>query len=126
MVKLLQTFEKLGFAQDPYLGYLSVSPRHLGTAFKLSASLKFKHLDLNEQPLNRDLEDDIKFAKSIAVRTVNAQQLELESDQTLAPNYNDTVQATDFFEALLKLDQVDAQAEFSQPKQKAVAPPEPV
>ena len=34
-IKLLQTFEKLGYATDPYLGNLTVSPQNLGTAMKL-------------------------------------------------------------------------------------------
>jgi protein-arginine kinase len=39
MIKLLQTFEKLGYATDPYLGNLTVSPRNLGTAMKVEASI---------------------------------------------------------------------------------------
>jgi protein-arginine kinase len=34
LAKLNTTFEKIGFATDTYLGFLSVSPRHLGTAMR--------------------------------------------------------------------------------------------
>ena len=34
-IKLLQTFEKLGYATDPYLGNLTVSPAKLGTSMTL-------------------------------------------------------------------------------------------
>ena len=35
--KLVKAFEKLDFAQDSYLGNLTVSPKHLGTALHLQA-----------------------------------------------------------------------------------------
>jgi protein-arginine kinase len=40
-VKLNTTFEKIGFASDTYLGYLTVSPRHLGSSltFKTTISI---------------------------------------------------------------------------------------
>ena len=31
LIKLTHTFERMGFATDAYLGYLTVSPAHLGT-----------------------------------------------------------------------------------------------
>ena len=34
LAKLSTTFEKIGFATDTYLGFLTVSPRHLGTAMR--------------------------------------------------------------------------------------------
>lgn len=34
LLKLNQTFEKMGFATDAYLGYLTVSPANLGTALQ--------------------------------------------------------------------------------------------
>jgi hypothetical protein len=37
--KLIRVFEKIGFANDPLYGYLTVSPQHLGTA--LSIRCKF-------------------------------------------------------------------------------------
>jgi ATP:guanido phosphotransferase, C-terminal catalytic domain len=41
LIKLVQTFDKLGYATDPYLGNLTVSPKNLGTAMYLEANLKF-------------------------------------------------------------------------------------
>lgn len=31
LIKLTNTFERMGFATDAYLGFLTVSPAHLGT-----------------------------------------------------------------------------------------------
>jgi creatine kinase/arginine kinase len=42
LIKLVQTFERLGYATDPYLGHLTVSPKHLGTAMYLQADLKLE------------------------------------------------------------------------------------
>jgi len=39
-IRLEKTFEKLGYAVDPYLGNLTVSPRNLGTALKVKCTLK--------------------------------------------------------------------------------------
>lgn len=41
MNKLLLTFEKIGYATDPYLGYLTVSPDKLGTAIKIEGELEY-------------------------------------------------------------------------------------
>jgi protein-arginine kinase len=35
LIKLNLTFEKIGFATDSYLGFLSVSPENLGTGLSL-------------------------------------------------------------------------------------------
>lgn len=43
MIKLLQTFEKLGYATDPYLGNLTASPRNLGTSLHLEAEVIFEN-----------------------------------------------------------------------------------
>jgi protein-arginine kinase len=39
-IKLIKTFEKLTYATDPYLGNLTVSPQNLGTAMRLSCTLR--------------------------------------------------------------------------------------
>jgi hypothetical protein len=39
MIKLLSTFEKMGFATNAYLGNLSVSPENLGTCMSIKGSL---------------------------------------------------------------------------------------
>ncbi len=41
LIKLVHTFEKLGYATDPYLGNLTVSPKNLGTSLYLEADLKY-------------------------------------------------------------------------------------
>jgi len=42
LIKLMHTFEKLGYATDPYIGNLTVSPKNLGTALFLEADLQFQ------------------------------------------------------------------------------------
>ena len=39
LIKLMHTFEKLGYANDPYLGNLTVSPQNLGTSLTLQADM---------------------------------------------------------------------------------------
>ena len=46
LIMLLRNFEKLGFASDSQYGYLTVSPKDLGTAMKLSCTL---NLDTEKQ-----------------------------------------------------------------------------
>ena len=41
-IKLIQTFEKLGYATDPYLGNLTVSPANLGSAMTMKCNLTLK------------------------------------------------------------------------------------
>lgn len=49
-IKLLQTFEKLGYATDPYLGNLTVSPQNLGTAMKLWCKVGINAKDSQYNP----------------------------------------------------------------------------
>jgi protein-arginine kinase len=42
LVKLNFAFERIGFANDPYLGSLTVSPKHLGTGLMIKADYKIK------------------------------------------------------------------------------------
>ena len=39
LIKLNHTFERMGFATDAYLGYLTVSPAHLGTGMHMQGSI---------------------------------------------------------------------------------------
>ena len=65
MIKLVQTFEKLGYATDPYLGNLTVSPKYLGTALQLEASVVFEHK--KDAFLDKDVIDEIQYARHIKV-----------------------------------------------------------
>ena len=40
LIKLNQTFEKIGFATDSYLGFLLVNPQNLGTGLNIEATIK--------------------------------------------------------------------------------------
>lgn len=39
LIKLTHTFERIGFATDAYLGYLTVSPAHLGTGMHFQGQI---------------------------------------------------------------------------------------
>jgi hypothetical protein len=40
LVKLNHAFERIGFANDPYLGTLTVSPKYLGTGMEITGIYK--------------------------------------------------------------------------------------
>ena len=45
LIKLTHTFERMGFATDAYLGYLTVSPEHLGTGMHFQGSIDMPCVD---------------------------------------------------------------------------------
>ena len=63
MTKLLQTFEKLGYATDPYLGNLTVSPKNLGTALKLEANISYEYK--YDHVIDKDVASELEYGKSI-------------------------------------------------------------
>ncbi len=89
LAKLIRVFEKLGFANDPLYGYLTVSPQNLGTA--LSIQCKFDaNMSIYEGRI-KEIESTykVKITKSPLC-------LKLESTETLCPNYNETTQLANF------------------------------
>lgn len=94
MIKLMQTFEKLGYATDPYLGSLTVSPKNLGTALKLEIDMGFESKTDNH--IDKEVHDEINYGKSIQIINrlddSNYADVKLISEQTLGPNYNETIQ----------------------------------
>lgn len=61
LLKLIQTFEKLEYATDPYLGHLTVSPSNLGTSMFLEGTLTFEFKEDGE--IDKDLADEILYNK---------------------------------------------------------------
>lgn len=64
MVKLLQTFDKIGYATDPYLGNLTTSPEHLGTALKIESTLTFKYS--KEPNFDTNWTDELEYGRQQA------------------------------------------------------------
>lgn len=93
MIKLLQTFEKLGYATDPYLGNLTVSPKNLGTSLVLEAVIGWQNR--NDSHIDRETADEIEFGKHIKITNrLNDHQkrdIVLRTQQSLAPNYNEVI-----------------------------------
>lgn len=93
MIKLLQTFEKLGYATDPYLGNLTASPRNLGTSLRLEAEVVFENR--TDGLIDKEVSDEIEFGKQIGIinrlKDAKHKDVRLETQQTLAPNYNEVL-----------------------------------
>ena len=91
-LKLLHTFEKLGFAVDPYLGNLTASPKHLGTALRLEANLRFENkLD---HKIDEELQQELEYGKALFLKNrldTGEKDVVIETGQTLAPNYNENI-----------------------------------
>ena len=91
--KLMKAFEKMTFATDNYLGYLTVSPQLLGTAFMMECKIPGRHLPVSSekvQELERDFGVDVKH---------EGKYTHLVSRETLRPKVTQTKQITDFLEA---------------------------
>jgi hypothetical protein len=65
LIKLMHTFEKLGYATDPYLGNLTVSPKNLGTSLFLEADLKFQSRLVSQ--VDRHIVEKIELLKHLSV-----------------------------------------------------------
>jgi len=88
MVKLHQTFEKIGFSSDSYLGSLTASPKNLGTGITISGQINV------QKPEARELKPEIKMQIQAGTNcqiTKTGGFLYLQSMQTLASNYNENL-----------------------------------
>jgi len=100
LFNLLSTFEKLGFATDPYLGNLTVSPKDLGTAMKLSCTLILSPTD---KELDRDISMRLKNDYKIDYKKKSKKEHTLATLKSLAPAYNEMLQVTDFLKMMQKV-----------------------
>lgn len=110
LIKLLQTFEKLGYATDPYLGNLTASPRNLGTALRLEVDF---HFDSKvDADIDKDIADEIEYGKNVALvnRLADSRHsdVQLQSLQTLAPQFNEKIQIVTLLETIQLLNSIDA------------------
>lgn len=110
LIKLNQTFEKIGFATDSYLGFLSVSPENLGTGLSMEATVEVAGTDKPDRgrELEHKLHEHLFYSKSVKVKVDDEQhedgsishKVHLHSMQSLAPNYNEMILLDDFLSAL--------------------------
>ena len=98
-IKLLQTFEKIGFATDPYLGYLTVSPQNLGTAMQLEAKMKFP----SDRSIDKNLKNLLTEDKKMSYEQTQFSEHILKTTQTLCQNLNEVAQISEF---IISLDQI--------------------
>ena len=106
LIKLNHTFEKMGFATDAYLGYLTVSPANLGTGmhFMGSVTLDSSNKSAEEITMIEHLvEDRLAQGKGMEVKVEGSEsslKVNFKTGQTLAPNYNESIQIDDFLFAI--------------------------
>lgn len=84
--KILSTFEKLGYATDPYLGNLTVRPDQLGTGLKISTTF---NLASNDTKLDQDLAFKLSHDSLIDYKRINSTQHKMSTKKTLAANHNE-------------------------------------
>jgi protein-arginine kinase len=89
--KLLNSFDKMGFATDAYHGHLTVSPEHLGTGITLEGKVVYKHKF--DALIPQDMLDELDYGKQLKLENhladMSQRSVLLRSTQTLAPNYNE-------------------------------------
>jgi len=86
LFKMITIFEKLGYSTDPYLGNLTVSPKDLGTAMKLSCTMK---LVPSEQLLDREIAVRLKHESNISYEKLSKTDHTLVTQKSLAPAFNE-------------------------------------
>lgn len=123
MDKLTKTFDKMGFATDSYLGFLTVSPANLGTGMSFKATMVLEgkkrtseEVEMIQQILNerlilgKGMKLDIVPESSESDKIeglISSLQITFETGQTLAPNYNEMIQIDDFLCAIQTVGEFD-------------------
>ena len=126
LIKLTQTFEKMGFATDAYLGYLTVSPAHLGTGMHFQGSITMgvgnkseDEIDtINQMVQERLIQGRGMMADVQQVRDDTqalSLRLSFKTAQTLAPNYNESIQIDDYLYGIQTLGEFLESASMSPP-----------
>ena len=99
MQKLLYVFEKLGYASDTHLGYLTTCPSNLGTAMNVKAVL-----ELGESPSQEQL-DEMEYAYQCVVKSAGAAKYSVGFKTTLAANLSEADAVSLFCDCLDRLAQ---------------------
>ena len=88
--------EKVGFAADAYLGYLTTSPVDLGTGLKIRATLT---------EIKKGVFDAREIAEKsgMGLDTTDYQRIVIQSEQTLKANMNETGQIVVFLDCISEL-----------------------
>ena len=104
-MKLNNTFEKIGFASDTYLGFLTVSPEHLGTALTFSSTIAVPSVAFYDcKDTIRDKLLSLQATSGISYSAEDRgveMMLTIASEQSLAPNYNEQTQMEGFLSAVI-------------------------
>lgn len=93
LFKLVELFEKFGFANDQYLGNLTVSPKNLGTALNLFCEF---NLHATDEELDRQILMDLQHRSHIKYDRHSETLHSMTTLKTLAAGYNEMIQTSDF------------------------------
>ena len=89
LVKLNHAFERIGYANDPYLGTLTVSPKHLGTGMSITANYKL-YTEKGGRTIGIEEAEQIGREHNCSL-WVQEDRISIETTRTLAPNYNEVL-----------------------------------
>lgn len=100
LFKLVELFENYGFATDPYLGNLTVSPKNLGTALNIMTEF---NLNPTDEELERQILMDLQHRSHIKYDRHSETLHSMTTMKTLAAGYNEMIQLTDFLKQVKKV-----------------------
>ena len=85
---MINMFDSFGFATDPFLGNLTVSPKNLGTGMRLFVEFETQ---ATEEPLDRVIEMDLLHRSHIKYERHSNTSHSLTTMKTLSAGYNEMV-----------------------------------
>lgn len=113
LIKILSKFEKIGYARHTSLGFLTASPRNLGTTLNITCRLK---LDTKHE--SDDLES-YEGTYSCKINTIDQAQNEhqLTFHKTLAKNLTENAAVNELCECLMRLTENEVDYSEEPPQQ---------
>ena len=84
LFKLLQTFEKIQYAVESFLGNITVSPKNLGTGLSLEGKILYEIRE--ELNFEQEVEDEMLYDRYVAIqKNEEAKEVTFRTTQTLLP-----------------------------------------
>ena len=92
--KVTSKFEKLGFATDPVLGYLTANPANLGTGLDLNAQV-YTHTNISDH-----LRGILNTSYACKVDKMGKRHYSVSFSQTLADNHSENDSINQFIDCV--------------------------
>ncbi|CAI2363990.1 unnamed protein product [Moneuplotes crassus] len=115
LIKILSKFEKMGYAKHSTLGFLTASPKNLGTTLDLGVRIKLKTAQSQDNIESYEGTYSCKIKQSPDSDT----EYDINSCKTLAKNLTENDAINEFCECLLRLTEGESEDE-EQEEEKAV------